>query len=79
MHCKPCNSNPNPKEAVPLSSDTKPSAIETTTDSQQAHDFKLGMDLMYRDGQGNNVAVVYEGVSADALTHTIRQEDGTRL
>ena len=34
---------------------------------------------MYRDGKGNNVAVVYEGASADNLTHTICQGDGTKL
>lgn len=42
-------------------------------------DFKLGMDLVYRDGKGNNVTAVYEGASADGLTHTVRLENGTRV
>ena len=42
-------------------------------------DFKLGMDLVYRDGKGNNATVVYEGASSDTLTHTVRLENGTRI
>ena len=42
-------------------------------------DFNLGMDLVYFDGKGNNLAVVYEGASANGLLHTIRLEDGTKL
>ena len=37
------------------------------------------MDLAHRDGKGNNDAVVYEGASADGLTHTIRLANGTEL
>ena len=37
------------------------------------------MDLVYRDGQGKNVPVVYEGASADGMTHTIRLADGSKL
>ena len=40
---------------------------------------ELGMNLVYKDGQGNNEAVVYEGASADGLSHTIRRANGTRL
>ena len=34
---------------------------------------------MYRDGQGKNLPVVYEGASADGLLHTDFLEDGTKL
>ena len=37
------------------------------------------MDLVYCDGKGNNVAVVYEVDSANGLLHTIRLEDVTKL
>ena len=37
------------------------------------------MDLMYRNGQGKNLPVVYERSSADGLLHTARLEDGTKL
>ena len=37
------------------------------------------MDLVYRDGKGNNQSAVYEGASPDGLTHTIRLSNGTRL
>ena len=42
-------------------------------------DFKLGMDLVYRDGKGNNVTAVYEGASTDGLTHTVRLENGKKI
>ena len=37
------------------------------------------MDLMYRDGQGKNLPVVYKGASGDGILHTARLEDGTKL
>jgi len=37
------------------------------------------MNLVYNDSQGNNEAVVYEGASAEGLSHTIRRKNGTRL
>ena len=40
-------------------------------------DFELGMNLVYRDGHGKNVPVVYEGASIDGLTHTIRLVDSS--
>ena len=39
--------------------------------------FELGMNLVYRDGTGHAEAVVYEGVSTDGLTHSIRHKDRT--
>ena len=37
------------------------------------------MDLIYRDVQGKNIPVVYEGDSADGLLHTSRFEYGAKL
>ena len=37
------------------------------------------MDLVYRDGRGKHVPVVYEGASTDGMTHTIRLADGSKL
>ena len=37
------------------------------------------MDIMYRNVQGKNLPVIYEGASADGLLHTARLEDGTKL
>ena len=42
-------------------------------------DFKLGMNIVYRDGKGNNVTIVYEGYRANGLLHNIRLEDGKKL
>ena len=58
-----------------------PKAIPDLNDNPNfsQFDFKLGMDLVYRDGKGNNVAAVYERASADELTHTVRLENGTRV
>ena len=41
--------------------------------------FELGMSLSFYDGTGQAETVVYEGVTPDGLTHTVRQKDGTRL
>ena len=37
------------------------------------------MDMTYCDGMVKSVAVVYEGASADSLTHTVCIEDGSKL
>ena len=37
------------------------------------------MDLMYRDVQGKNVPVVYEGSNANGLLYTARFEDSAKL
>jgi hypothetical protein len=39
--------------------------------------YSIGQDLIYKDGCGNNVAVVYEGARPEELMHDIRFEDGT--
>ena len=37
------------------------------------------MDIVYCDGTGKNVPVVYKGASANSLKHIIRLKDGARL
>ena len=37
------------------------------------------MNLDYKDGKGNNEAVVYEGESANGLLHIIRRKTGAKL
>ena len=37
------------------------------------------MNLMYCDGAGNSVPVVYEGASANGLLHTSRFANGSKL
>ena len=41
--------------------------------------FELGMNLVYKYGQGGNEAVVYEGSSADGLVQMIRNKDGSKI
>ena len=57
-------------------SETKPPADDS---SKKEVDFELGMDVVYRDGNGKNVPAVYERSSANGLKHTIRLEYGARL
>jgi hypothetical protein len=37
------------------------------------------MSLIFSDGSGQSGKVVYEGVMPDGLTHSVWQQDGTRL
>ena len=37
------------------------------------------MNLILKDRKGNTVPVVYKGVTADGLAHTVRTKDGTKL
>ena len=37
------------------------------------------MELMYRDGQGKNLPVVYEGENSDGLLHSALIEDGSKI
>ena len=55
---------------------SKPSA---DTSSEKKEDLQLGMDLFYRDRDGNNISAVYDGASANGLKHTIRLDDRARL
>ena len=53
---------------------------ETSPDSNSSQfEFKLGMDLVYRDGKGNNTAVFYKRASDNGLIHTMRIEDNNKL
>ena len=45
---------------------------DTSPKPPQNSYYELGMNLVYKDGKGNNEAVVYEGESANGLNHTIR-------
>ena len=37
------------------------------------------MNLVYLEGHGNNVPVVYEGASTYGITHTIRLTGGSKI
>eukprot|EP00957_Ditylum_brightwellii_P015263 1149997-Ditylum_brightwellii.AAC.1 len=37
------------------------------------------MNLVYQDGKGNDITVVYEGASAVKLTHMVRLQNGTKM
>ncbi len=60
----------------PSTSDTFSSKMPTQQDGSS---FELGMSLSFYDSRGNSKVIVYEGVMPDGLTHTVRQQDGTRL
>ena len=42
----------------------------------QDTDFEPGMELIYKDGAGMNLPVVYEGAESNGLIHRIRFDDG---
>ena len=73
------DSNPKPTPQVTWSDDTKPASSSGSTTPSNPREFQLGMDLKYCDGKGNIVVVVYEGASADSLTHTIRLEYRSKI
>ncbi len=41
-------------------------------------EFKLGMNVIIKDGTGKSKHVVYEGATANGLKHVIRRMDGSR-
>jgi hypothetical protein len=65
---------PPPPENLP-----HPLPITTPPISPPSNSFKLGMSLVFSDGASCNDTVVYKGVMPDGLTHTVWQQDGTRL
>ena len=77
--------NPISKWYCPETSDScMLSAPSNKTDTNpkpncKQFDFKLEMDLFYRDGKGSNLPAVYEGATADGLTHSICLQDGSRI
>ncbi len=40
-------------------------------------EFKLGMNIIFKDGTGKSKHVVYEGATANGLKHVIRRIDGS--
>jgi hypothetical protein len=42
-------------------------------------EFKLGMNIIFKDGTGKSEHVVYEGATANGLKHVIRSIDGSDL
>ena len=58
-----------------------PDKADSSTDKSisSESEFELGIDLLYKDGNGNNETVVYEGASIDGVHHTVRKQDGTKI
>ncbi len=42
-------------------------------------EFKLGMNIIFKDGTGKSKHVVYEGATANGLKHIIRRIDGSNI
>ncbi len=42
-------------------------------------EFKLGMNIIFKDGTGKSKHIVYEGATASGLIHVIRCIDGSQL
>ena len=55
--CVPCVEDVNLSQTTDRDTNLNPKPSQ--------NEFVLGMDLVYKDGKGNNKAVVYEGASAD--------------
>jgi hypothetical protein len=41
-------------------------------------EFKLGMNIIFKDGTGKSEHVIYEGATANGLKHVIRRIDGSQ-
>ena len=41
--------------------------------------FELGIDLLYKYGNGNNEKVVYKGAYADGMNHNVWKQDSNKL
>ncbi len=41
-------------------------------------EFKLGINIIFKDGTGKSEYVVYEGATANGLKHVIRRIDGSQ-
>ena len=64
---QPRNATPKTNRKVNWLEYTKPLCADQ---SNKSADFRLAMDLMYLEGEGESVPVVNEGASADVLLHT---------
>ena len=58
---------------------TNPPASSRSTIPSNSREFQLHMEFTYCDGEEKSEAVVYEGASADILSHTICMEDRSKL
>ncbi len=41
--------------------------------------FKLGQDILYTDGEVNQMRAVYKGATPDGLWHTLSRQDSFKL
>ena len=41
--------------------------------------FTLGQDVLYTDGSGSQLRMVYEGATSDGLWHTLHRDDGSKV
>ena len=73
------NSYPKPATQVTWSNDTNTPLSSGSTPSSKSRGFQFGMDLIYHDGMGKIVELVYKGSSADSLIRTIHLEDGSNI
>ena len=53
--------------------------LPVTDPLKKSVDFKLGMDLLYRNGEGKSVHVFYKGDSTNGLLHTLHIKEGSNL
>ena len=73
---QPNDTHPTPKTDVTWDDENKPLANDSL---EKEVDFKLGMEIVYCDGTGNNVPAVYEGSSANGIKYTILLKYAVRL
>jgi hypothetical protein len=47
--------------------------------TEESSDYEVGMELIFKDGHGSNVPVVYEGAVDNGLMHEVRVESGDTI
>ena len=62
------NTTPDTSKKVTWSNNTE---LLVTNPPHKLVKFQLNMDLMYLNGEGNNVTIFCEGASANGIFHTI--------
>jgi hypothetical protein len=67
--------NEQSNKCVCFSESTKPP--KPILNESHEIEFKLGMNIIFKDGTGKSKHVVYEGVTASGLKHAIRFIDGS--
>ncbi len=65
--------NEQSKKHVPFSESTKPS--KPILHETHEIEFKLGMNIIFKDGTGKSKHVVYKGATASGLKHVISRID----